>query len=108
MPQLYLEELQRHLSTRIPGRHVVPRITCRDGFSMSVQASTGAYCSPRQDTGPWDEVEVGFPSRIEPLLWEYAETPGDWTNTVYPWVPVALVAALIELHGGFSDESDTT
>jgi len=73
---------------------------CVDGFTMSVQASATHYCSPRTDDGPWSAVEVGFPSRIEPLLWDYAEMPGDWTNTVYGYVPFDVVAAIIELHGG--------
>jgi len=48
-------------------------------------------------------VEIGFPNRIEPLLWPYAESPGNWTDTVYSYVPIDLTAAVIELHGGFLD-----
>ena len=86
-----------------PRRHgaVRPPVVCRDGFMMSVQASEGHYCFPRDNAGPWVSVEVGFPSRIEPLLWEWAEEKGDWTDTVYPRVPVEVVAAVVELHGGF-------
>ena len=47
-------------------------------------------------------VEVGFPSQIEPLLWEYAEEPGRWKDTVYPYTPIEIVAAVIELHGGIN------
>ena len=37
------------------------RIKCADGFSMSVQANSGAYCSPRSDNAAsYDEVEVGL------------------------------------------------
>ena len=75
-------------------------IECRDGFRMSVQASEHHYCSPRTNEGPWDEVEVGFPSAVEPLLWKYADEPGNWTETVYGYVPIELVAAVVELHGG--------
>jgi hypothetical protein len=71
-----------------------------DGFTMSVQASHSHACTPRDDVGPWRSVEVGFPNRVEPLLWPYAEAPGNWTETVYGSVPVELVAAVIELHGG--------
>lgn len=78
------------------------RIVCNDGFSMSVQANQFAYCTPRDDEGPWTEVEVGFPSKIEPLIWEWAEEPGLWTETVYPWVPIEVVAAVVEVHGGLS------
>ncbi|MED5369002.1 MAG: hypothetical protein VX978_05865 [Pseudomonadota bacterium] len=39
------------------------QVVCADGFSMSVQAHNGAYCSPRIDNAEsYDEVEVGFPS----------------------------------------------
>ena len=101
----YLELLQRHLSSpRRPG-YPLPGITCADGFTMSVQAGLFTYCSPRNDVGPWVEVEVGYPSSPEPMLFEYAETPGDWTNTVYPYTPVQVVANVIEVHGGFKEEA---
>lgn len=105
------------------------RITCADGFSMSVIAGGGAYSTPRPAicsrrvpgmcpgtrlpmlnqvecsyTGPFTEVEVGFPSqRPEPWadLWRgYADGPGDPTETVYGYVPVQMVRDLIDLHGG--------
>lgn len=87
-------------------------ILCVDGFSMSVIAGSGTYCAPRpgQATGtpydyegPFAAVEVGYPSeRPEPWSdWaEYCEDPGEPTNTVYGYVPVAMVRALIDLHGG--------
>ncbi len=76
------------------------RITCSDGFSLSVQATHGAYCSPRQNIGPWSSVEVGFPSAKPELIMSYAETPESPTDTVYGYVPTELVEELIELHGG--------
>ncbi len=100
----HLTELQRYLGIRTVTRRPIPRIHCADGFSMSVQAGESLYCSPRSDTGPWEEVEVGFPSQVEPLLFEYAEDRGQWTDTVYPYVPIALVASVIELHGGRQDK----
>jgi hypothetical protein len=75
-------------------------VECADGFRMSVQAHEGAYCSPRDDTGPYTEVEVGFPSDREDLLMEYAETPSEPTNTVYCWVPRQIVLMVIAKHGG--------
>jgi hypothetical protein len=83
----------------------LPRIVCPDGFSMSVQASTHHYCSPRSDVGPWTEVEVGYPNRIEPILFNYIEPGGDpWTESVYPHVPVEIVAEVIKFHGGSFEE----
>jgi hypothetical protein len=101
---LCLDELHRFLGqerVRTFATGLLPTLVCRDGFKMSVQASQYHYCKPQTDEGPWTHVEVGFPSWIEPLLWPYAESPGKWTDSVYPGVPVELVAAVVELHGGF-------
>ena len=80
------------------------RITCTDGFSLSVQATKGAYCAPRQNIGPWEEVEVGFPSGTPELIMSYAEEADRPTATVYCYVPIQLVEQLIELHGGMRKE----
>lgn len=90
-------------------------ITCVDGFKVSVLAGEGAYCDPRpgwlDDTpadysGPYTEVEVGFPSE-KPEPWEawrqHIDDGGpdcDPCESVYPYVPVELVRHLIALHGG--------
>ena len=100
MSRDHLTELQTYLSMRAVTRRPLPRIECADGFSLSVQAGESIYCSPRSNMGPWVEVEVGFPSVVEPLLFEYAESPGRWTDTVYPYVPIELVTSVIEVHGG--------
>lgn len=76
------------------------RITCVDGFSLSVQATHGAYCSPRQNLGPWYEVEVGFPSELPEQIMHRAEEPERPTETVYPYTPIEEVEALIAAHGG--------
>ena len=75
-------------------------ITCKDGFEISVQASRTNYCDPRDDIGPYTAVELGFPSLPEPLIIGYAENPDQPTETVYGWVPVGLVKALLIKHGG--------
>lgn len=85
--------------------HVIPPITCRDGFTVSVQASKHHYCSPRSDFGPWEDVEVGFPSeRPEPWsLWsQFQDSPStnDPTKDVYARVPMFMVETLLALHGG--------
>ena len=81
------------------------RITCADGFSLSVQATHGAYCRPRNNFGPWYEVEVGFPSAKPELIFQFAEKPSDPTETVYGYVPIELVQNLIDLHGGPNDDA---
>ena len=83
---------------------VRPRIVCKDGFSMSVQAGIGIYSVPRKnlENGEYKAVEVGFPSEPEELIFEYAECE-DYTQTVYGYVPVELVEKVIEKHGGMED-----
>ena len=76
-------------------------VRCADGFTMSVQANEGAYCTPRLDeAGSYTEVEVGFPSHTESLLLHYAEDQDSPTETVYGWVPATTVAMVCAKHGG--------
>ena len=76
-------------------------IKCADGFTMSVQAHGGAYCSPRTNNAEkYTAVEVGFPNREEPLLLDFAEDPDKPTDTVYGWVPAKVVVNVIAKHGG--------
>ena len=82
------------------GRPEWEEVRCADGFSMSVQANQMGYCYPRNNTGPWSEVEVGFPSAYEYCLIPYAEEPDRPTETVYGYVPNKLVHSIIEVHGG--------
>lgn len=83
---------------------LAPRITCDDGFSLSVQVHSGAYCSPRDGIGPdWTSAEIGFPSGTPtPEVMAYAEDAADPTETVYAYVPIELIDALIDAHGGFA------
>ena len=83
-----------------------PRITCKDGFSISVQGSSFSYATPREDNPPngYTHVECGFPStkpKTKELL-GYAELCGtdDYTDTVYGYVPVEVVQAELNAHGG--------
>ena len=87
-------------------KRLCPRMVCNDGFVMSVQASSGHYCNPRVDNAGWyNSVEIGYPSTEEPLIMEYAENEDAPTDTVYGYVPVIVVDAVIEKHGGLKDES---
>jgi hypothetical protein len=68
---------------------------------MSIQANEYAYCEPRHaDAKQYTSVEVGYPSEPEELLMQYAESPTRPTDTIYGYVPVALVYAVIVKHGG--------
>jgi hypothetical protein len=85
-------------------------VVCHDGFTMSVQAGEGFYCSSRFD-GCDDgytanaTVEVGFPSKSESLLMDYyyADSDDPTNETlpgVYGYVPVGIVALVCLNHGG--------
>lgn len=92
------EYLKNNRDSREFGR--VPRIVCKDGFSLSVQANRGAYSKPRNEVGPWIQAEIGFPSeRVEEIM-PYCEDSENPTETVYAYVPVSLIEKLIEDHGG--------
>ena len=76
-------------------------VTCPDGLTVSIQASEVHYCTPRDNTGPYTSVELGFPNQIPPKeILEYADDKDSPTDTVYGYVPVDLVKEWIESHGG--------
>ena len=85
-----------------------PYLKCKDGFTISCQASETHYCTPRENGLPakkYESWELGFPSEHDVLIEEYAEGHGwdtelDYTQTVYGWVPTAIIYQLIEKHGG--------
>lgn len=77
------------------------RAILQDGTILSIQASRLHYCAPRSNDGPYQSVEVGFPSTVLPEIADYAEDPDDPTGTVYGHVPVDLLAQAIERRGGF-------
>lgn len=108
----------------------LPRVLCVDGFAVSMQVSRGHYCRPREDNAiRYTAVELGYPSIGDPLIKPYAEDllkdepvptaefmnpeymkvlykdaiRRSETDTVYGYVPIEIVNALFEKHGGISD-----
>jgi hypothetical protein len=76
-------------------------VVCASGFSMSVQAHDGAYCTPSSSgANKYTHVEVGFPNKKEPLLMDWCDEPGNPTATVYGYVPVQVVTNVLAKHGG--------
>ena len=86
----------------------LPKIICSDGFEMSVQVGSSLYSTPKKVAKRYSAVEIGFPSEHEPLIEKYAETfykedemdVTDYTDTVYPFVPVKIVDKVLKKHGG--------
>ena len=80
------------------------QITCADGYTVSVQASPSHYCEPREDHGPYTAFELGFPSAHDDLLTPYIEDPSEeQTGSVFGYVPLDVVEALIAKHGGLKN-----
>lgn len=103
------DDLQAHLvsgaSNLVGGkeyRELSKAIKCKDGFSFSVQASYFHYCEPREKQGPYWSAEVGFPSEATEELMPYAENPDDPTKKVCGYVPISIVVAIINKHGGLA------
>ena len=86
----------------------LPHIVCADGFSMSVQVGYSLYSTPKKVAKRYSAVEIGFPSEPEELIKEWAEflpfgeedEEPDYTDTVYPYVPVGVVDKVLKKHGG--------
>ncbi len=98
------DPLMKHIMTSSR----LPHIVCVDGFEMSVQVGYHLYSEPKKVAKRYSAVEIGFPSDHEPLIEEYAETfykddgedVTDYTDTVYPYVPVKIVNKVLKKHGG--------
>jgi hypothetical protein len=90
------------------GTTIFPSIKCADGFSFSAQGHAGAYSVPRDDfASTYLKVECGYPSASEELLIPYyggdANEPSfDPCQSVYAWVPIDVVEAVIAKHGGIA------
>ena len=86
----------------------LPQIVCADGFKMSVQVGFSLYSIPKKVAKRYSAVEIGFPSEHEPLIEQFAESfykedgedVTDYTDTVYPYVPVKVVDKVLKKHGG--------
>ena len=82
----------------------VPRIYCKDGFSISIQIHHGNYCASENGTREfglnWKLVEWGFPNQEIDGDKYNAENPEDVCNTVGGYVEIELIEGLLDEHGG--------
>ena len=96
------DPLMKHIMTSSK----LPHIVCTDGFTMSVQVGYSLYSTPKKVAKRYSAVEIGYPSDHEPLIEEYAECftfeelDIDFTDTIYPYVPVKIVDKVLKKHGG--------
>ena len=92
------DSLMKHMMTSSR----LPHIVCSDGFTISVQVGYSLYSKPKKVAKRYSNVEIGYPSDHEPLIEKWAEnffedTP-DYTDTVYPYVPVKVVDEVLKKH----------
>lgn len=72
-----------------------PVIICKDSTTLSVQASFGHYCNPKENGHiHYDLVEVGYPSAEVPLSWKEYQEVG---SSIYICIPVYEVLILKKL-----------
>ena len=97
----------RKIEKLVPGMTSshTPKVVCKDGFEMSVQAGQSLYSEPRDVADSYEEAEVGFPSTEESLLTSYAEDEENLCSTVYGYVPCSIIDEVIEKHGGIDEEA---
>lgn len=78
------------------------RVLLNSGLSLSIQASSNHYCSPRADYDfdCYDSFELGYPSEEIEIISSYAEDPANPTETVYPNVPRNVVLEIVDANGG--------
>lgn len=90
------EWLKETFRREIVGCLVRPHAICKDGFSISIQASVFHYCTPKRglENCEYTHLELGYPSECEELIEEYRE------GAIYPYVPIDVVEKVIEKHGG--------
>lgn len=91
----------------------IPKIQCKDGFSISIQISNGNYCSSengyRQFGLNWETVEWGYPSQHHDLL-QKSSQDSNVTQSI-GCIDIDEIEEILYEHGGinfvktFSEES---
>ena len=80
-------------------KDVLPAIKCKNGTTLSVQASEFHYCEPRTNEGPYSEVEVWRIRLAEPIAPHFDYVESDPSG----YVPIDSVAEFIDMHGGIAE-----
>lgn len=84
------------------------RVYFNNGGDISIQASRTAYSEPRDNFGPYTQMELGYPNKDTVLpesVLKYVEQSSldgtdDPYNSVYPYVPASVVKELVQANGG--------
>ena len=99
----FLMLLNKHLSNKTTERckrRPYFEFSCNgEDYKVSVQASEYHYCTPREDNMEYyEEVELRFPDFLfsESFISNYAEDTDTPKETVYPYVPLEMLAEELE------------
>lgn len=97
-----LEQLQKRLThaekeyrPNFFYKELTPVVKCKDGTILSVQASESHYSSPRDNYGPYYEVEVWH---VTAPVTEFDYDESDPSA----YVPIEQVVQFIDNHGGMA------
>ena len=96
--QLHLSVAPQELHPGIWHKENAPVLKCKDGTTASIQASKYHYSEPREDFGPYTEVEVWCVRGAEVTEFDYSD------DDPSAYVPIGQVVQFIDNHGGI-DES---
>lgn len=83
-----------------PFKDVLPSLKCVDGTTLSVQASENHYSTPRENVGPYTEVEVWCIRATTPIAPQFDYDDSDPSG----YVPIEAVVQFIDAHGGLAKE----
>ena len=81
-------------------KDVLPAIKCVDGTTLSVQASEMHYSTPRENTGPYTNVEVWCIRATTDIAPHFDYDESDPSG----YVPIEAVVQFIDAHGGLVQE----
>ena len=99
-PNMPLKRWLRIAGCAVKTRISRPWARLADGTSISIQAGSFMYSSPREDKGPYTAVEIGTTKHIAAFA-QYTDTLNDEGElSVYGYVPCTLVEAYIASCGG--------
>jgi len=93
MDLLNLEKLQF-------GEDTNKRLTCKDGFWLSVQGDRDKYSKPREkcyNAYAYDSMEIMASELLPPNFKKYLDNE---KNRIYGYVPVEMIESLLASHGG--------
>lgn len=95
-------ELEKLDLSRDRADGLIPSVKCVDGFWISIQGHRGAWSEPSKELRniyEYDEMEI----KVSELLPERFNQYRDGDSSIYGYVPVEMIEALLVEHGGIAE-----